>query len=173
MKSTITTIVMAILAGTILIAESIKIAYIDTERVMAESRDTQEAQNVFQTEQESWKNEISELDAEIERLYSEYETKKMILTESGKQEAEDKINELSIEREALVQEIYGESGKAMQRNAELLEPILTKLKNVIEKVSVENNYTIVLDASAGGILYAKPSLDITDDIILELDEAVE
>ena len=47
------------------------------------------------------------------------------------------------------------------------------IKTIIEKVSVENNYSIVLDASAGSILYAKPNLDITDSILDEMEKAVE
>jgi Skp family chaperone for outer membrane proteins len=95
----------------------------------------------------------------------------MILTESGKQEAEDKINGLLEERQQFIQEIYGETGTAVQRNAELLEPIVQKMSAVIEKVAVDNNIDMVLDAASGGILYAKPKMDITDLVIEEMDKA--
>jgi outer membrane protein len=140
---------------------------------MAESKDTQEAQKTFANEQQNWQTQIADLNTEIERLKSEYDAKKMVLTEDGKKEAEDKIKELETERDNLIQEIYGENGKAIQRNAELLQPIMAKLKTVIEKVAVENNYSLILDASGGAILYAKPSLDITDMIIDELNKTVE
>jgi outer membrane protein len=153
--------------------ESLKIAYIDTDRIMAESKDTQEAQKTFANEQQNWQTQIADLNAQIEKLKTEYETKKMVLTEDGKKEAEDKIKELETERDNLIQEIYGENGKAIQRNAELLQPIMAKLKTVIEKVAVENNYSLILDASGGAILYAKPSLDITDMVIDELNKTVE
>ena len=167
MKRTIIIMLIGLLFS-VAFAETAKIVYIDTERVMMTSEETQEAQTILMNEKQKWEQEVTEMDAEIERLYSDYESKKMILTESGKQEAEDKIMELTQQRQQKVQELFGENGKLVQKQHELLEPILTTLKNVIEKIAVENNYTIVLDAAAGGILYAKPSLDITDQILDEL-----
>ncbi|RLC52677.1 MAG: hypothetical protein DRZ79_00800 [Candidatus Cloacimonadota bacterium] len=171
-KKIIITLIFTFIA-VMISAESMKIAYIDTDRIMAESKDTQEAQKTFANEQQNWQTQIADLNTEIERLKSEYDAKKMVLTEDGKKEAEDKIKELETERDNLIQEIYGENGKAIQRNAELLQPIMAKLKTVIEKVAVENNYSLILDASGGAILYAKPSLDITDMIIDELNKTVE
>ena len=166
-------LMILLIATSLLFAEAEKIVYIDTERVLEESKDTQEAQRLFAIEQENWQVQIDEMETELERLNTEFESKKMILTETGKAEAEEKINQLLDQRQAYIQEIYGENGTAIQKNAELLEPILTKLKNVIEKVAIENNYSIVLDAASGAIRYAKPNLDVTDQIIEEMDKAVE
>ncbi|MDP8204190.1 MAG: OmpH family outer membrane protein, partial [Candidatus Tenebribacter mawsonii] len=173
MKKIVLTIVLAVILATLVFAESEKIAYIDTEKIMMTSPETQEAQTILLGERQKWEQEIADMDAEIEQLYVDYESKKMILTESGKQEAEAKIMSLSEARQARVQELFGETGAFVQRQNELLAPILNKLKTIIEKVSIENNYSIVFDASAGSILYAKPSLDITDLILNEMEKTVE
>jgi outer membrane protein len=170
MKKTTVGILMLVLC-VLLAAEGTKLAYINSERIMVESKGTQEAQATFAAEQQAWQVELQTIEAEIERLNADYEQKKMILTESGKQEAEDKINGLLEERQQFIQEIYGETGTAVQRNAELLEPIVQKMSAVIEKVAVDNNIDMVLDAASGGILYAKPKMDITDLVIEEMDKA--
>ena len=164
---------LVVILSSVAVAETSNMAYIDTERIMMTSSETQEAQTILMNEKQKWEQEITEMDAEIEALIADYESKKLILTESGKQEAENKITELTQQRQQKIQEIFGENGKFFQKQNELLEPILNKLKNVIEKVAIENNYTIIFDAAAGGILYAKPSLDITDLIMDELEKAVE
>ena len=156
-----------------LIAESTKIAYVDTDRVMAETESTKEAQQIFQNEQKEWEQKISEMQEEIDKLTADYESKKLVLTEEGKEEAQQKIKEKQQELQDYYQEIYGQEGKAVQRNSKLLEPILEKLKNVIEKVAVENNYTIVLDAAAGALLYAKPGIDVTEEVIDEMNKTLE
>ncbi len=173
MKKIVLTIVLAMILTTIVFAEAEKIAYIDTDRIMMTSPETQEAQTILMGERQKWEQEIVDMDAEIEQLYADYESKKMILTESGKKEAETKIMTMSESRQARVQELFGENGQFVQKQNELLAPILNKLKTIIEKVSVENNYSLILDASAGSILYAKPSLDITDVILDEMDKSVE
>ncbi len=173
MKKIVLTIVLAVVLSTLVFAEAEKIAYIDTDRIMMTSTETQEAQTILVGERQKWEQEIADIDTEIEQLYADYESKKMILTESGKQEAETKIMTMTESRQSKVQELFGENGKFIQRQNELLAPILNKLKTVIEKVSVENNYSIVLDASAGSVLYAKPNLDITDAILDEMEKTVE
>lgn len=173
MKKIVLAIVLAVVLTSLVFAETQKIAYIDTDKIMMTSPETQETQSILMGERQKWEQEIADIDAEIEQLYSDYESKKMILTESGKQEAEAKIMSLSEERQARVQELFGENGVFVQRQNELLTPILNKLKTVIEKVSIENNYSVVLDASAGSILYAKPNLDITDLILDEMEKTVE
>lgn len=171
MKRGLLIFVLAIFAAAIS-AQTDKMAYIDTDRIMIESTETQEAQTILLNEKQKWESEISAMDAEIDQLYADYESKKMILTTSGKTEAEAKIMDLQQQRQNKVQEIFGENGKFIQKQGELLEPILDKLKTVIEKVAVENNYTVIFDASGGALLYAKPSLDITDLVIEEMGKTV-
>lgn len=163
---------LALFICSVVFAE-LKIAYIDTDRIVMESSETQEAQTSLLNDRQKWEKEITDLEQEIEELVNEYESRKLIMGEESKKEAEDKITQLQDKRQNKVKEYFGENGKYYQRQNELLEPILSKLKNVIEKVSIENNYTIVLDAAAGSILYAKPSLDITDKIIDELEKTIE
>ena len=165
-------VILIVIAFTIgIYAESAKLAYIDTDKIMMTSQLTQEAQTILMNEKQNWEQEIVDLDTDLEKLYTDYESRQMILTESSKKEAEDKIIELRNIRMAKVEEIFGENGKFIQKQAELMEPILNKLKNVIEKVAVENNYSMIFDAAPGGLLYAKPSLDITDMIIEELEKS--
>ena len=173
MKKILFIMILVSLLSVAVFAETYKMAYIDTDRIMMTSSETQEAQTILMNEKQKWEQEITDIEAEINALIADYESKKMILTESGKQEAEEKIMELDQQRKTKIEEIFGENGKFFQKQNELLEPILNKLKTVIEKVAVENNYTVVFDAAAGGLLYAKPSLDITDMIMDELDKTVE
>ena len=136
MKKIVLTLVLVMVLATLVFAEAEKIAYIDTDRIMMTSPETQEAQTILIGERQKWEQEIADIDAEIEQLYADYESKKMILTESGKQEAETKIMSMTEARQAKIQELFGENGAFIQRQNELLEPILNKLKTIIEKVSV-------------------------------------
>ncbi len=173
MKRMILSALSMILAGTLMYGQTINIGYIDLERIMMRSRDTQEAQSVFMQEYESWERELSRMEEEIQRLQSEYEARKLTLTESGRVQAEERIQDKISERRQYVDSIFGEGGLAMQRNAELLEPIMDKLRDAIEKVAIEYNYSIIFDAEGGGILYAKPNLDVTDLVLQDLDDLTE
>ncbi|MCB5230827.1 MAG: OmpH family outer membrane protein [Candidatus Cloacimonas sp.] len=171
MKRVMTLVALIIISSaSLLLAQSIKIGYIDTDKIMIESKDTQEAQLIFKNEQAQWEKEIMALDDEVKRLESEYEARKLTLTESGKAQAQEKIEAKTKERRQYLERIFGENGIAVQRNAELLEPIMIKLKESIEKIAIEENYSIVFDAVGGGLLYARPNLDLTDLILKEMND---
>jgi len=51
--------------------------------------------------------------------------------------------------------------KTLKKRDELLTPILTRVEDAIKSVAKANGYTYVLDTSAGGVLYAADSEDIT------------
>jgi len=166
----ILTIIICLAANSLMFAETLKIAYLDTDRIMEESEITKDAQRAFTAEREQWEQSLAQMDREIERLETEYEARKLTLTEAGKAQAEQRIQEKRAERRRFIEDIFGESGKAMQRNAELLEPIMMKLKDSLESIALENDYAIIFDAIGGGILYARPNLDITDLVIQDLNE---
>ena len=153
-----------------LLAVDMKIGYIDSDKIMSQSKDTIEARKKFETDQKAWQQQIKDLDDEIQRLKDEYDSRKMTMTDELKKETEETIKSKIDARQKFVKDIFGENGKAAQRNAELLSPILKKIQTALEKIAVDQNISMVFDGSSGGILYAKPSLDITDQVIAEINK---
>jgi len=166
-------VVLFTLISTLVFAEAEQIVYYDSERVLAENIDLQEANSTLTTEISGWEEEIAKLDNDIQKLTQEYEERRLTLLPSGQREVESQIEELKNQRTQKITEIYGENGEIFRRNNELISPIMEKLKNVIEKIAIENNYSLVLDSSTGAIGYAKPKLDITNDIIEEMEAIYE
>ncbi|MDD3050540.1 MAG: OmpH family outer membrane protein [Candidatus Cloacimonetes bacterium] len=147
----------------------VKIAYIDSERILAVSEDAKAAQKLFDVEKQGWEAKLKEIENEITQLQEDYDNRKLTLTEAGKGEYEENIEKKMQQRKSYLEGIFGENGLAMQKNSELLEPILEKLKRIIEEISNEKNLDIVFDASTSGIVYALPKLDITEDVITRMN----
>ncbi|MCB5271731.1 MAG: OmpH family outer membrane protein, partial [Candidatus Cloacimonetes bacterium] len=61
-------------------------------------------------------------------------------------------------------------GRAELRYRELIDPLTKKIHDIITKIAVDENYTMILDVSMGVVLYATPSIDITDQILQELNK---
>lgn len=154
-------------------SESEQIVYYNSDIVLDKNIELQEAEATLTNEIQQWETEISEIESEIELLTDEYEQRKLTLLPSGQEEAENEINDLKQRRDLKIQEIYGENGKIITRNNELIQPVMSKLKTVIELIAIENNYSIVLDASLGVVGYGKSNLDITDRIIEEMEETID
>ena len=152
-------------------AQTVRVAYINSTKIMTESNDTREAQRLFQLERDRWEKEVDELSAEIQRLEREFETRRLTLSESGKKEAEDRITARKRERQQRVEQIFGEGGIAERRNNELLAPIMEKLRTVLDRIAVDQNYTVIFDAASSGIVWAQERLDITLEVIVEMNRS--
>jgi len=150
-------------------AQNVRIAYIDSNRIMVECNDTKEAQKLYQNARDNWDREIDELSEEIRRMEDEYERRKFTLPESGKKEYEDRIATKRQERAQQLEKIFGEEGLAAAKNTELLAPIMAKLRNIIDQIAVDENYSIVFDAATSGIIYAVERMDITQQVISEMN----
>jgi hypothetical protein len=70
----------------------------------------------------------------------------------------------------MLEEYFGEGGKAEQRYRELIDPLTLKIHNLIKKTAEDEKYTMIFDVSMGTVLYAAPAIDLTDQILLELNK---
>jgi len=163
--------IIILLAAASLQAANMAIGYIDSERILLESQDAIEAQKLFETESQAWDAQVADIERDIARLQEEYENKRLVLTDTGRAEAQQKIADKKAELDTLINSIYGENGLASQKNKELLEPVMEKLTHAIKKVADENDLQMVFDAAAGGLLYAIPSMDYTDFVIEQMNSA--
>lgn len=152
-----------------LMGEDFKVGYFDSDRVFSESKQIQEAQKIFENETQTWKEQIAGYDRDIEELEREYEQKKYTLGPASRQEAEKRIDELRKEKSDFIEEIYGENGLAAQRNDELLEPFREIMMKAVNKVAVEGDFSLILDVSSGAVVYGKSGLDVTDEVITEME----
>ncbi len=168
MKKIITLMVL-ILSLSIGIANATNLAYVNVERIMVEADDVQEAKSIFDSESQAWRTEIESMQQELEAMTAQYENKKLILNEQGKKDAEAKIKTKEEALNRKMQQYFGQDGTAATRNAELLEPILDRINEVIQAIAIDDNYDMVLDITAGNVLYAKDYMDITEKVIARLN----
>jgi len=171
-KKIIIMMVVGLFLTSIAWAQAVKIAYINTDKVIAQCNDTKEIQRVFSAERQNWEDQIKELDDTSKQLQSDFDKKKLTMTESGKRDAQAKIDAKNAERDRMIDEYFGENGKAKQRYQELIEPVTKKINGIIEKIAVDENYSLILDVSTGVVLYAKQNMDITDQVIDEMNKGL-
>jgi len=149
-------------------AQSGKICYIDSYRIRNEYKEFLEAQATFDEELDEWQKEAMEMEKEVDSLKRDLSEKALLLSEEARAKKEELIGTKEAALQAYMVEIFGQGGKAEQRNQELTKPLLDKITAVLEKIALDNNYDYVFDAVNGNIAYAKKSLDITDKVLDEL-----
>ena len=162
------TIISLVMLATVVAAEELKIGYVDSQRIFAEFQEYQDAQAKFDKDVEIWNVQAEQMKLEADQLLGELEGQSLILSAEKKKEKEAFLQAKQDTLRQFLDATFGPEGKAEKRMAELSKPVRDKVLEVIERVAIENNYSIVFDAGTVNIAYAKKSLDITDEILAEL-----
>jgi outer membrane protein len=162
------TIISLVMLATVVAAEELKIGYVDSQRIFAEFQEYQDAQAKFDKDVETWNVQAEQMKSEVDQLLEELEGQSLILSAEKKKERETYLKAKQDTLRQYLDATFGPEGKAEKRMAELSKPVREKVLEVIERIAIENNYSIVFDAGTVNIAYAKKSLDITDEILAEL-----
>lgn len=147
-------------------ASAQNIAYVNTEKILAEIPEYIEAQDNLSTLSDRYKASIESEIGNIETLYNDYQAKKNTMSASQRTAAEEQI----IAKEKAVKEkqkiYFGEDGVMAKKSEELLLPIQKKVNTVIESLAKAGGYDIVLDlAIVQGIVYYDETKDFTTLVI--------
>jgi outer membrane protein len=157
--------------GTDVIAQEIKFGYIDSQRIFMEFRETQEAERVYKKEVDQWKADAAAMEQEIARLQEELRAQSLMLSEEKQKEKKLELDKKLEDYQRFVAETFGEEGIAAQRNRELTQPIVDRINRILERMSEEEGFSMVFDIANANIVYAKKELDLTDRVLLELNQA--
>lgn len=149
---------------------TIKIGYIDSQRIFAEYRETQEAELVYKKEVDQWKAEASGMEQEIARLQEELRAQSLMLSEEKKREKQLELDRKLEEYQRFVADTFGDDGVAARRNRELTQPIVDKINQILERFSETEGYGLVFDIANANIVYAKKDFDLTDRVLEELNK---
>lgn len=151
-------------------AQTIKLAYVNTDRLLVDSNEAAEISRLFALDKQNWTAQVRALDDEIKQMERDFEIRKLTMNDATKRDTQSRIDAKKTEAGRLLEEYFGDGGKAEQRYRELIDPLTKKIHDLIKKTAEDEKYTMILDISMGTILYAMPTLDITDQLLLELNK---
>jgi outer membrane protein len=151
-------------------AADLKIRYIDSARIFQEFKDAQEAQARFDRQVQGWRDEAGEKEKLVKQLRDEVRDLSPILSSLRRQEKEEALQKAIADHERFVQSIWGAQGRAAQENERTTREVVEQIRAVVEKLAGENALDLVLDAAGGFLIYADKSLDLTGEVVRQLNE---
>lgn len=153
------------LAGPIHAQGAVKIGYVDTRRILAEAPGAQEARQAFEQDMAKFQSELQQLEDSLKAMISNYEQRQVMLSPEARQQQEEAIRQTQRAFQQRAGELEDQAGR---RQAELVEPIMARITQVISEVRAEGGYALIFDAAAGAIVAADPALDITEQVLTRL-----
>lgn len=150
-----------------------RLGFIDSGKIFQDYKRAQEAQAQFDRQVQNWRNEAAERQKAVNALRTEVRDQAPILSSLRRQEKEEALQKAIQDYETFIQEIWGPQGRAAQENERSTREIVDRIRSVVEKMATDKGLDLVLDAAGGGIIYADRSLDLSAEVVRELNALAE
>lgn len=164
-----TFLAIAFLTLTSFIANAQKYAIIDTKYILEKVKEYKDADKNIQKLADLWQKELDSLQADLDRMYKNFDAEQYMLTDELKKKREAELFNKEKEVRELQRKRFGYEGDLFKERQRLVKPIQDKVFNAIQKLAVAKGWDFVLDKSEGiTVIFADPKLDKSDEILKEL-----
>lgn len=144
-------------------------AIIDTKYILSKMPDYTSADKKLQVVGEQWQKEIDTKQAELDKMYKNYDAEQFMLTEELKKKRETELFNKEKEVRDLQKKRFGYEGDLFKERQKIVKPIQDKVYNAVQKIAVARGYDFILDKSEGiTVIFADPKLDKSDEVLREL-----
>jgi outer membrane protein len=118
---------------------------------------------------QQWRNELRDMQREIDLLKEDFAAKEILYTEDLRNQRVQEIETKVRQREQYLNQRFGPEGDYFKRQQELLEPIQRRVFEAIAVVAEREGYDFVFDRSQQPtLLYAQPEWDLSNAVLLQL-----
>jgi outer membrane protein len=125
----------------------VKVGYVDSETIMKQLPEAQDAQRKIDALVQQWQAELQKMKDEWKSKYDEYERRKLILTDEARAQMERELSELDRRIAEFQMQKFGPDGELYRKQDELIKPVQSKIFNAIKEVALEEGFDLVFDKS--------------------------
>lgn len=152
-----------------LIYAQLKIGYVDSDTIMDNVPDVQDARQKLDELIREWQTELKKLESEYRTKKDDFEKRNLIMSDQLRAEAKQELAELEKNLSQYRDKKFGPNGELFQKQDELMKPLQNKIFNVIQELAEEEELDFVFDRSGDiMLLYAKAEYDLTAKVIEKL-----
>ena len=147
--------------------QSVKLAYINSQQILAQAPGRAEAEAQYEKEATGYRQQVQRMGDSLNALVAAYDKDAVTLSPAAKETRQKTIRDREASYQQRAQEL---EQKMNQRQAELVQPIMDKVQQVINEIRAEEGYTMIFDAAAASpvLVAADKNLDITDKVLARL-----
>ena len=153
-------LLIAFCIGTSLSLSAQKFGYINSQTLLSELPEVKAADAEIQALQTQLEKKGQMMVQELETKYKELQ-KREASGEISPKALEDEASKLKLQEAELGKFEQEMQKQVLAKRQEKLQPVIDKVNNAIKMVAIDNQFTYIFDSSAGILLYAQESMDVT------------
>ena len=160
-------LVMITSAQVALAAPEIKVGFVDLQKALASTDAGKEAQKKCEAEVKKLQGKLDEKKGDFEKLQGSYQKQKESLSDKARQEKEEEL----VSKEKDLKRNFQDAQEMLRRkNAQLVGELVEKMRKVVDEYGRSESFTMILERSGQGVLFADSSIDVTDSIVKKFNE---
>ncbi|QDG54338.1 OmpH family outer membrane protein [Persicimonas caeni] len=148
-------------------AQDVKIGYVDLQRALSEVEEGKKAKARLKKDFDKKQKMLTDKQEEVKKLKQSLESGAAMMTDEAKRK---KAIELQQEM-AKLQQLYMEMQRDLaQKETKATQKIFKKMEPILNKIAKEKGYDLILEKTESSVLFAKDSMDLTDELIKRYDK---
>lgn len=157
-------------ASSIVSAQGLKIAYVNSEVILRELPEAQKARKEIEDVVKGWNAELEKMTNELQQGIEEYTQKQALYQPSKRDEEERRLANLRQQiQEYQLRKFDNQRGELVELQEKKLGPIRERILNTIEEVAKADGFSFVFDKPGEVLLlYADQKFDVTYKVLDQL-----
>ncbi len=143
-------------------AADLKIGYVDLQRALNEVEEGKAAKAQLKRDFDQKQKKLDEAQEEFKRLKADFDKQAVVMSEEVRRDKQGTLDRKFSEVQGLFVQLQKDLS---EREDVMTRGIFDKMNGIIREIAEAESITLVLERSRGGVLYAPPSLDLTNELV--------
>jgi outer membrane protein len=143
-------------------ADSLKIGTVDMQQALQSVEAGKKAKAKLEGEFNTKKKKLQNEEAAIKKMGEEFKKQSLVMSDQARAKKQAEIQDRILKFQEMTAQSQAE---IQQKESELTQPIIEKLRTIVSQVAQKKGYTIVLEKNENTVLYSQDKDDLTKDVI--------
>lgn len=141
---------------------TIKLAVVDMQKALEAVEAGRAAKAELEKDFAKRQKKVSEDENELKKMNEDFQKQSLVMNEAARSKKQAELQKKLMEYQ---QAAMASQNEIQRRQAELTEPIIKALADTVGDLAKKQGYTLVLEKSRMGVLYAQDNNDLTDELV--------
>jgi outer membrane protein len=140
----------------------IRIGYVDLQRAIREVDEGKAATAVLKRDFDEKQRQLDTTKTEFDKAKADFEKQSVVMADQAKRDRSGDLDRKAMELQQLFMQLQKDLS---EREREVMRGIFDKMTGVVREIAEADGFTMVLDRNDSGIVFALPSLDLTNELV--------
>lgn len=162
MRTTLRLAVLALALAAPAVRADTKIGYVDLQRAIREVDEGRAATAVLKKDFDEKQRQLDGRRAEFEKAKADFEKQSALMNDQARRQKGAELEKKAMD----LQQLFVQLQKDLStREQEVTRGIVEKMTVLVREIAEGDGFTMVLERSDAGIVYAQQSLDLTNELV--------